>query len=309
MPGGGSQGSTTTVQNQDPWSGQQPFLSYGMQEAQNLYQSDTPQYFPSSTVTPFAAQTSQAMGAQEQRALGGSPLEQEAQFQTLLGAGGGYLGGSGGVGQQQLEQTAGGAYTGAQNPNLGAVTQSISDVIQPGVASQFEGAGRTGSQAHQTEYARQMANAVAPFAFGDYGAERQLQMGAAGALEGQYGDERMRQMQAIQQAPGMAGIDYQNIGQLANVGAQQEAMGQAQLEDQIKRFNFEQLKPANKLAAYMQGIQGNYGGTTSITSPTYRPPMAQGMLGGGLSGAAVGNMLGSQSPYYALGGAALGAFA
>ena len=44
--GGGSQsGSTTTVQKSDPWSGQQPYLTFGFNEAQNLFDSATPQYF------------------------------------------------------------------------------------------------------------------------------------------------------------------------------------------------------------------------------------------------------------------------
>ena len=310
MSRGGSTGTQTTINNQDPWAEQQPFLEYGMQEAQNLYQSPTPQFFPASTVTPFSTQTTQAMGAQQNRALGGSPLEAMAQGQTLAGGAGAYLGGSGGIGQQQLQQTAGGQYTGANNPYLSGVTQSMSDVIQPQVQSRFEGYGRspTGFGAG-SEFTKQLAGAVAPYAFQDYNQERQLQMGAAGALEDQYARERQNQMAAIQNAPQMANIDYQNIGQLANVGAQQEAMGQAQLSDQIQRFNFEQLKPANKLAAYMQAIQGNYGGQSEITQPTYRPSALQGALGGGLMGASTANLLGSTNPMFALGGAALGAFA
>ncbi len=273
MPGGGGQsGSTTTVQNQDPWAGQQPFLSYGFQEAQNLYQSPTPQFFPASTVTPFAAETSQALDMQTQRALGGSPLEATAQ--------GGMLG------------TALGDYVGQSNPYLTDVTQSISDVIQPQVQSRFEAMGRDPSGfGAGSEFTRRVAGAVAPLAFGTYG------------------QERARQMEALQNLPAMAQLDYANIGQLANVGAQREALGQAQLADQIQRFNFEQLKPANKLAAYMQAIQGNYGGTSAITQPTYRASPAVGALGGGLAGAQMAAL--TSSPYtwpFVAGGAALGAF-
>jgi len=234
-----------------------------------------------------------------------------AQGQTLAGAGGAYLGGSGGLGQQQLQQTAGGQYTGANNPYLAGVTQSMSDVIQPQVQSRFEGYGRdpTGFGAG-SEFSKQMANAVAPFAAQNYGQERQLQMGAAGALEDQYARERSNQMAAIQNAPGMANIDWQNINQLSAVGQQQEAMGQAQLSDQIQRFNFEQTLPANKLAAYQQAISGNYGGTSSITQPTYRPSPLQGALGGGMMGGSLGMMAGATQPQMwplIAGGAAMGA--
>jgi hypothetical protein len=301
MPGG-SQGSTTTVNNQDPWSGQQPYLQDVFGEAQNLYQSETPSFFPASTVTPFAAETTQAMDAQKQRAIGGSPLEAAAQNQTLGTAQGAYLG-AGGQGQSELLKTAQGGYTGGQNPNLAAMAQSVSDVIQPGVASQFAAANRVGSGAHETEYARQMANAMAPIAYQDYGMERQAQLGAVGALEDQFAQERMHQMSAIQNAPGMAQIDYRNIGQLGQVGQQQESMGQAQLADQIQRFNFSQTLPANKLAAYQQAIGGNFGGVSQTTQPTYRPSWAAGALGGGMAG----YQMGGGNPWMTAGGALIGA--
>ena len=53
MGGGGSSGSTTTVQKADPWSGQQPFLTYGFEEAQDRFESDQPQFFPGGTISPF----------------------------------------------------------------------------------------------------------------------------------------------------------------------------------------------------------------------------------------------------------------
>ena len=50
--GGGSQ-STQTIQKADPWSGQQPFLTTGYEQAQARLNSDQPSYYPGSTVTPF----------------------------------------------------------------------------------------------------------------------------------------------------------------------------------------------------------------------------------------------------------------
>jgi len=46
--GGGSGGgtSTNTVTKADPWSGQQPYLTYGFEEAQDRFQADQPQFFP-----------------------------------------------------------------------------------------------------------------------------------------------------------------------------------------------------------------------------------------------------------------------
>jgi hypothetical protein len=53
--GGGSGGgqNTNTVQKADPWSGQQEYLTYGFDQAQNRYQTDQPNFYPSNTISPF----------------------------------------------------------------------------------------------------------------------------------------------------------------------------------------------------------------------------------------------------------------
>ena len=51
--GGGGQQSTQTIQKADPWEGQQPFLKSGFEAAQNRLNVDQPQFYPSSTISPF----------------------------------------------------------------------------------------------------------------------------------------------------------------------------------------------------------------------------------------------------------------
>jgi len=50
---GGGSNSTQTVQKADHWSGQQPFLSYGFDQAKGRYGADQPNFFPGNTVAPF----------------------------------------------------------------------------------------------------------------------------------------------------------------------------------------------------------------------------------------------------------------
>ena len=74
----------------------------------------------------------------------------------------------------------------------------------------------------------------------------------------------------------------------------------------MQRFNFEQARPAQKLADYMQFIQGGSGALGGQTmTPVTRNP-ALGFLSGGLAGAQGAQMMGSTNPMYALGGALLG---
>ncbi len=75
----GSKGGSNQVQTQEPWAQQAPYLQQGFQQAQSLYNSGGPQYFPGATYTPFSSQTEQGLGLTEQRALGGSPVTDAAQ--------------------------------------------------------------------------------------------------------------------------------------------------------------------------------------------------------------------------------------
>ena len=68
--GGGSQpaGNTVTNSSSAPWESQQPYLEKGFEEAQNLYESATPEYYPDSTVAPMNQLTDQALQLQAARA-------------------------------------------------------------------------------------------------------------------------------------------------------------------------------------------------------------------------------------------------
>ena len=128
--GGGGQQSSTTKQELDPTI--RPYVEYGLSEAKNLYQTTTPEYFPTQTYVSPSAQTQSALQLAQQRALAGSPLTQSAQ-------------------QQQLG-TVQGQYLNAGNPYLmnalaaptAAATQAYNDAIKAaqGTASM---AGRYGS--------------------------------------------------------------------------------------------------------------------------------------------------------------------
>src|SRR3972149_6162883 len=89
---GGSRGSTTTVQQADPWAGQQPFLADIFSEAQGLYDAPGPLYFSGPTVAPSAPEPQAALPPQAARALSGSPLNAAAQREARRSLDGNYLG-------------------------------------------------------------------------------------------------------------------------------------------------------------------------------------------------------------------------
>ena len=146
MKGGGGE----TTQSNEPPAYLTPHLADVAARAQQV--SNQP-YFPDSTVTPFSSETEQALQMQTQRALGGSPLTNNAQ--------------------SMLNQTISGE--GYSQPWFDAQFQSAMNRINPQVNSTFSLAGRSGSGAHEAARTEALANAYGQFA----GQERGRQMEAA----------------------------------------------------------------------------------------------------------------------------------
>jgi len=84
--GGGQTRSITSTSGATQFA--QPFLEYGMTEAQKLYESGTPQYYPESTVVGFSPETEMALSGMRQQAVSGSPFigaTQDVVMQNLMG--------------------------------------------------------------------------------------------------------------------------------------------------------------------------------------------------------------------------------
>jgi len=242
--GGGSApvqtGSTTTTTQTAPWSGQQPYLSFGFQKAQELYNQGGPQYFPSDTVASVAPETSQALDLLTQRALAGSPVASAAQSSNLA--------------------TLNGNYLGAGNPYFQQMIGNIANAVTPQIARNFEGAGRYGSGAYANALTSALANSASNLAYQNYG------------------DERRNMNQAAALAPGLANLDYNDLQQLAGVGNTRQQLAQQGINAAIDRYNYNQNLPYNNLANYMRLIQGNYGASQTQTSQNSINPLA-GSLG------------------------------
>ena len=244
-------GSTQTIQSgtmANPFA--QPFIKYGMGEAKKLYQSATPQYYPSSTVVGFSPETQQALSGIRAQASAGSPMVpavQQAVMQNLTGT----------------------------NPLFQAGLKPTIDAAMQGAMS----SGRYGSGYAQ----KAIAEAVAP------------QVYAA-------------QQAAIQQAPAAYEFGFADMNKLAQVGAAREAQEQAELQADINRFNFEQARPAQKLADYLTMIQGGSSALGGGVQQVQRNP-ALGFLSGAMGGMQLGQGTGIGGGAGALLGGLLGGFA
>jgi hypothetical protein len=81
-------------------------------------------------------------------------------------------------------------------------------------------------------------------------------------------------------------------GNLSDVGMQQRELSQQQLDEDINRFQFDQNIGDQKLANYMNLIQGNFGGTQTTTAERGGLGLAgsMGQLGGAVG--ALGGLFG-----------------
>ena len=210
----------------------QPYLSYGLQEAQKLYQGGGPQYYTGQTYVSPSTTTQTGLQALEQRAMGGSPLVGQAQQQLQSTIGGDYL-------------TGNPFFQGAFAPAAQAATSAFQNALG-NIGSKASLAGRYNSGAMQNLQG-QASNQLA-----------QQLTNTAGTLAYQnYADERGRQQAATMAAPGMAQADYQDIQNLLSAGLAQEGYQGQQLQSDMARYNFQQNAPQQNLATFLSGVYGN----------------------------------------------------
>ncbi|MFA7256044.1 MAG: hypothetical protein WC047_00515 [Kiritimatiellales bacterium] len=298
--GGGGGGNTNTIQEADPWVGQQDYLREIFARANT--QSKTPQqYFPGSTVTPFSSETEQALQMQAGRAINGSAALSGGNKQLTDTLRGDYL--TANPAFDYLNNNARGDYLN-KNPYIDETVGRALGKVRNSLDSQFASGGRYGSGLHQTALAGAYGDTAASMYGQNYANERQNQIAATGAMGQMFGDERTKQMQAMQFAPQMANQEYVDAQQLANVGETRESLAQAQLTDELNRWNFDQNAQDAALNRYAQLVQGQYGGTTSTSSMAANPT---NRLAGTAGGALAGAYLGSAAFGTAAGSAAAGA--
>jgi hypothetical protein len=216
MSSGG--GTTQTSGEVNPYAPTEPYLQDILQQAENIYQSDVgTQYFPGSTVIPFAPQSQQALDLAQARSfdlMGGSDLYGTAANtfgNAATGAMGSSYGGPNlglGIGSAYMNRGLGAGMGSAydqltpQSDYLSNIRNTISSDVMGNLQNQFGGMGRTGtSPMAQQAAARGFTQAYAPIAQSAAEAERarQLQAGES-SLRREYGAGQAditRQQQAM----------------------------------------------------------------------------------------------------------------
>ena len=258
--------AVTTTTQIDPTI--QPFLQYGLQQAQQQYQAGGPQYYTGQTYVSPSTATQTGLQALEARAQAGNPLLSSAQGQLQSTLSGNYLSGNP-------------FFQGAFAPAAQAATQQFQQAIGD-IASKSSLAGRYGSGA-MAGFQDRATNALA-----------QSLTNTAGSLAYQnYEAERARQNAAIGQAPTLAQADYTDIQNMLNAGQLREGYTGQQQQADIAKFNFLQNAPQQNLANYMSAVYGNpLTGQTQSTQTGSNASTLQNLLGTGTALAGIEKLSG-----------------
>lgn len=241
----------TTTTSIDPTI--QPFLSYGLTEAQKLYQGGGPQYYGGQTYVSPSTTTQTGIQALEARASQGNPLLGAAQQQLQGTVSGNYLGGN------PFFQ---GAFQPAAKAAESQFQQTLGDISSKASLAGRYGSGAMGSLQDRAvgAFGQQLANTAGQLAYQNYDAER------------------ARQQAATMAAPAMAGADYQDIQQMLQAGQLREGYTGQQQQADITKFNFLQNQPQQNLANYLSMVYGNPMGRVT-NQQTSGPTTLQNILG------------------------------
>lgn len=158
-------GGNTTIQNTDPWKGQQPYLQKGFEGAEQGILNQ-----PGQGVVPFSPETQYSLYQTGNRALEGSPLLPAAQQQAMSTLGGDYMSGG---------------------PGFDAYADSAWNAIRPQTDSMFASGGRFGSPLHAEALGRGFGRAMAPLYGDERNRQMQTMMGAPGLAQADYADMGM----------------------------------------------------------------------------------------------------------------------
>ena len=241
MSGGGTQVSTTNV---EPWAEQKGYLTGGFEQAQKIFDRGAPRYYPGETLAGFDPAQTAAQQATLGYAMGPRAAAQQAGAERSL-----------------LQGLSGQIDPNAYNPMVNALTSNVIGNLQkdilPGIRQQQVMYQPGGSSRAALQQNQAVTDAVS----------RGLTKPLADMYTSAYNQAQQRAVQSGSLYPSIMGAPLAMYGAMGNVGAQRRAMAQAAIDRDMARYEYEANAPQNALRNYMAMVSGDYGSTTTATTP------------------------------------------
>jgi hypothetical protein len=172
--------------------------------------------------------------------------------------------------------------------------QAFSNQVLPGISSLYSKSGRLGSGAMERAlssasegFGRSLGDITSNIAGSQYQQERGLQQQAS-----------LQLANLAQQAPSLYGQQFIPSQQLAQIGAQREAIAGQPLQEAMNRFSYEQQLPYQQLSGFLSSVYGSPLGSFGVPAAGIQPSTNRttGALAGGLAGGLGGYALGQAFP-------------
>lgn len=264
--GGSSTPSTstqTTVQKSDPWSGIQPYLTQGYEQAWNLANSAGPQMYPGSVVPQDSADTVLSQAMRRQFAGDATSAFTAPAYNAW---------------QQQL---------GAADMNTPLVQNALSAIINPvqrdlteNILPGLESQSITQGAYSGNRYALSQAMATEKSA-------EAMSRASQAALLPLYQTGLEASGRALAMTPTMEQLALAPSTVLSDLGKETETKDAARLQEQKTKYEYDQQLPYMKIANFLNLIQGGGGvgsQSTSTTSGTQQQATSQDPMSSVLGG-------------------------
>jgi len=245
-----SKSPDTSTVNADPWDVAVPYMEGGFEEAKNLYNNYSPEYYTGQTQAGFTPDQLTAQQGIRDFAVQGSPSIMNPAISAYQ------------------QGTSANMLDVANNPYVNDMAQAASDRAMGGVYDALSNIGQNAIMSGGYGGGRQgiaEGNAIA-------GAADAANQAAAQVYSNAYGQGLNQQLGTLGQTGSLMSAGFSPYGALNQSGMQQQNREQALIRDAQARQQFEQNLPYDKFNRYQQGIAGFSGlvpttGTQVSTSP------------------------------------------
>lgn len=276
--------SSSTTQ---PWEQQIPYLTGGFEAAKNIYNMGSPAYYPGETLAGFdpyqqMAHKSIVDYSTSPRSGGMMSGAESALMRALSGYTGFNNNQMGDLLSGNVRTGPGTPYTTMENALTQGVMSNLNNNILPGLRTKQVAYQPGGSSRGDLVNNRAIADAVtsgltrplADMYSSAYNQAQQMRLPAAqlGVNQQQYGLSRY---------PATLMAPYGVYSQIGQVGEERRAMTQAAIDRDMARYEYQANAPQNALKNYMAMVTGDYGSSTTQTTP-YFPPSGMQQFGQGI---------------------------
>lgn len=237
-------GTATQTTQTAPAEFQQPFIDLAFNEAKGLFEMGTPEFFPSSLTAPLTGDELAGQDLARTAATGSIPKLLEG---TNLAFGRAL------AGPETILQNP--AAISAGNALVDPIFRNLSEQILPNIRGGAIAVGQPGGSRQSLAENRAVETTV---------------RGASEALDRFFGNLLTSSMQsrssAIAQLPQIAQSQALPAELLSAVGGQTRAFDQAQIDEDIQRFNFGENIPFQALREFSNLVTAPLGSTTSAAT-------------------------------------------